>query len=225
MATSGSINYTLTAAQVVNEAMSLLGVKTPVNALSSEDMAEGLSTLNLMLKTFAVRLHRWLMTEGTIAPLLATASYALAIKAHKVISIRRRVSNLDTPLIALSREEYYALPSKAATGTPNSYYYDPQLATGTVYLSPTPDAGFVANGTLRMTYTRVIEDVDAAANNLDIPVEWLEACIYNLADRLAAKYPAVDPTERGMIAARAKSLFETLTWHDQEDTSLFFQPG
>lgn len=218
MATSASTDFNRTAADIVNKAMRLCGVKGQGSALSAAEMEDGLEALNLMLKTWSTNRRLSLLAEGTITPLLATASYALSAKALRVLSVRRRVSGNDVPLIELSREEYYDLPTKAATGTPNSFYYDPQRTTGTVYLWPTPDAGFVANGSLRYTYRRVIEDIDAQGNDLDLPQEWFEAIAYNLADRLGDEYPHEG---QDRIAKRAAELLAQLEGFDQEPASLF----
>jgi hypothetical protein len=227
MATSGSVDFSLTCRQVINEAMTLIGQRTEgMPALPAYDAEEARNALNLMLKSWSVKLRQWLQTESTITPIASTASYALASKAYTIQSIRRRRSNIDTPLIQLSREEYFSgTPSKAATGVPNSFYYDPQRATGTVYLWPAPNADFVSNWTLRYTYTRQIEDVDSLDNDLDVPQEWLEAVCYSLADRLAIRYPALDPQQRADIKERAAILYQGLADFDQEDTSVFLQPS
>lgn len=225
MPTSGSSDFSLNARNVVYEAMTLIGVRSEgAPAVEAYDAQEALRALNLMLKSWSVKLHQWLQTEGTITPLASTAAYLLTPKAYKVASIRSRIASNDLPLIAMSREQYYDLPTKAQTGRPLQFFYDPQQATGTVYLWPTPDASFAASGALRYTYSRQIQDLDSLDDDLDVPQEWLEALCYSLADRLAIKYPAVGAQARADIKERAAVLYQGLSDFDQEDVSLFFQP-
>lgn len=226
MTTSGTITYNLNAGQVVTEAMGLIGVENEgESALSAYDMNKGLTALAMMLKSAGIANNLWRYTEGTITPLLATASYALTAKARRVWSIRRRVSGNDVALNPISREEYFEKSNKTQTGTPLDFYYDRQRGTGTVYLWPTPDAAFVANGTLQMTYHRIAEDITSEANDLDVPQEWLETIVYMLADRLATSYPSdISPTERVRIGQRAQALFAALTDDDDEPTSVFLSP-
>jgi hypothetical protein len=225
MALSGSTDYALTGLGLVREAMDIVGVRAEGMELSDYDLQQGLTTLNLMLKSWSVKLHLWLKTEGTIVPLASTASYTLAAKPYKILSIRSRVSSVDATLEALSREEYFELPTKSATGTPTSYYFDPQRASGTVYLWPTPDTTFAASGSLLYTYARQIQDVDAKENDLDLPQEWTEALVYSLADRLAIKYDAMGAQKRADIKERAAILYDGLTAFDQEDGSLYLSPA
>lgn len=67
MATSGSINFAVTASQIVNGAFGKVGVKPAEQALTSDELAEGLFSLNLMVKGWqAQRLHLWTKTEGIL---------------------------------------------------------------------------------------------------------------------------------------------------------------
>ena len=226
MATSGSVDFNLTCRNVIEEATTIIGVRSEgMTSIPAYDAEEARRSLNLLLKSWSVKLHKWLKTESTITPLAATASYALTPKPYKVLSIRRRLSNIDVPLTQLSYEQYFDLPNKASTGVPNSFAFNPQRTTGTVYLWPTPDSNFVTNGSLRYTYTRQIEDVDSLDNDLDVPQEWFEALCFSLADRLAIKYPAVDAQQRADLKERAAILYQGLVDFDQEDTSLFLSPS
>jgi hypothetical protein len=229
MAVSGSSDFALTARDYINEAAMQISLRSEgMPALSAFDAQEALRSLNLLLKTWSIPLHQWLTEEATLTPLLATATYALtgvASKPYRVLSMRRRVSNIDIPMEAISREEYFDLPTKTQTGTPLSFYYDSQRDNGTIYLWPTPDASFVASGSLPYTYTRQIQDADTLDDDLDIPQEWTEAVIYGLARRLMIKYPSVDPIVRAEIRDAADKLYAQLTNFDQEDTSVFLQPS
>ena len=117
MATSGSTDYSLTARGIATAALEMVGVIALGDTPEAEHSAKALEQLNLMVKTWSATPDPklWLLTEGTQALTATTASYTLA-SAHKVLSVRRRTSNIDVPLTELSRSDYFDLPNKSATG-------------------------------------------------------------------------------------------------------------
>src|SRR5262245_50654620 len=119
MALSGSIDLNYTAIDIVTEALAILGEigeGTPTPSADATD--QGLKSFGLLLKSWGTQPHLWLPADATVTPLLATASYTLTPRPLRVLSMRRRVSSVDTPLTALSRQEYNDLPNKSQTGTP-----------------------------------------------------------------------------------------------------------
>lgn len=221
MATSGSTDFALTARDIVTEAFQTAKIVGSGETPSADEMADGQRKLNLLLKTWSARDHLWIRSEGSQALTASSASYAIA-GARRMLSVRRRTSNIDTPMNELAREEYYDLPTKAATGTPVSWYFDPQRSTRTLYLWPTASAAVAANTTLQFTYLRVIEDIDALENDPDVPQEWLEALIYSLAARLALAYGS---DALASLSSIANGLVGDLGAQDQEMASIYFQPG
>lgn len=133
---------------------------------------------------------------------------------------RHTSAGQDTPVKLVSRAEYSQLANKTTEGKIVQAYYDPQLGNGTLYVWPTPDD---ATDVLRFWYERLLEDFDAAANNPDFPIEWGEALIYGLADRLCAVYQ-VPLQQRQWIKAEAKEKLDEAMAYDSEPVSVFFQP-
>jgi hypothetical protein len=226
MATSGSIDYSLDARAAITAALELVGTVALGLTPNAENTATALKHANLMLKTWGTQERLWIRTEGTVALLAATASYALSA-ARRVTSVRRRTSSIDTPLEPMSREEYYDYPAKSATGLPYRYYFDPQRTVRTLYVVGVPDAATAASTTLQYTYLRVIEDIDDLANDIDLPQEWLEAFVYALAARLLIPFRRFvsDPLSAAKIEQRATTLYAELSAQDGEDASVFFQPA
>ncbi|KKL47000.1 hypothetical protein LCGC14_2339950, partial [marine sediment metagenome] len=103
----------------------------------------------------------------------------------RIIDVRRRdeSSDQDTPIIVQSHEEYQRLPNKLIDGETNIVYYHPEHrnARGTVHLWPRPST--VAR-TMRMSCMLPLQDFDASGNNADLPTEWLDTIVWNLAKRL-----------------------------------------
>lgn len=230
MTTSGSVDYSLVTNTIIEKAFHRLGVASEGEALTARMYEDGRSSLNLMVKAWSAREHLWLRTEASVTLVASQAEYALATlfsqKPMRVTSVRRRITSgsLDTPLFELSRQEYFDLPNKATAAVPTSFYYDPQRATGTLYIWPTASTSVAAAQTLRVTYLRRIEDFDASNNDPDLPQEWLEALIWNLADNLEVEYPLNDPRRAAKIERMAAQTLAAIESFDTEPASLHLQP-
>lgn len=226
MATSGSVDWSLTSRQIISEALENIGAMPIGDTPGAEDAAKGLSVLNQMLKTWSTAARLWRLTEGSVTLVAATASYSVPL-AQRVTSVRRRTSSLDTPLTDLDRKAYFNLSNKTSAGVPNSYYFDPQRATRTLYVWPVPDATIAASTTLPYTYLRVIEDADALDNDPDLPQEWMETILYGLMARLTVPYRTAltNAPLAAEIKERAQILYAQLSAFDDEDASVFMQPG
>lgn len=225
MSTSGSTDFSLNSRQVIDEALRLIGALQEGDSPTTARANEALNALNMMLKTWGGKERLWLVSSDTVTLIAGQATYTLSTSVRRVTSVRRRVASLDTPMIELSRSEYDDLPTKSATGTPNSWYFDKQRVSRTLSIWPTADATVAATYTLPYTYVRIIDDCDTLDNDPDVPSEWLEVLVYNLAKRLGPRYGGIDNAEFAMIAATADDLLKLLPSLDQEEASMFFQPG
>lgn len=223
MATSGSTDFSMNARDIITRALRLTKIVGGDETPKASELETGEEVLNLLLKSWSAQEHLWIMTEGTQALSAATTSYVIPA-ARRMVSVRRRLSGIDTPMIELSRQEYFDLPNKSQQGLPTSWFFDPQRATRTLYVWLTPSASIASTVTLHFTYLRVIEDIDALENDPDVPQEWLEALVYALAKRLGAEFGADDKVMAFVIAQGAE-LLDALTLQDQETASIYFQPA
>ena len=229
MTTSGSTDFGLVTNTLVEEAASLAGISSEGEAVSAYIYTQGARSLNLIAKAWSASGHLWIKTEASVTLVGAQANYALATlfgkKPSRVVSVRRKVTTggVETPLLEWSREQYYDQPNKATASVPTSFYYDPQRATGTLYLWPTPSTTVAAAQTLNLTYLRPIEDFDASNNDPDMPQEWTLALAYALAEQLALKFGR-PPELRREIAERAGVYKAMIEGWDNEPASLFLQP-
>ncbi len=110
-----------------------------------------------------------------------------------------RQSGTDTPLQRLSFEDYLNIYQKDSTGRATVYAVQETNSVPTVYIYPFPDATEII---INMLAVRVLEDFDAAGNNPDFPVEWLNMLVWGLADELADEYHLPLP-ERERISRKA----------------------
>lgn len=224
MATSGSVNFSLNAGQIIEKAFHVLGKAAEGEALSSRMYDDGLSSLNLMLKTWGANEHLWIKTERSLALVGGQAAYALDPKPGRVLSVRRQTQNIDVPMNEMARDTYFNQPTKTSSAsTPVSWYYDPQAFTGTLYLWPAPSVQTATNTTVNMTYLRRIQDMDASGDDLDMPQEWLQAVVWNLANELETEYPVNDGRLAGKIERKAAQLLGALEAWDTEPASIYFQ--
>ncbi len=105
----------------------------------------------------------------------------------RIIEARwRDADGNDTPLTVGNRDDYISIADKTTVSTPNIVYYDPQLTTGVLYVWPKPET---VDGLIVLSAVYPIQDMDAATDDFEVPVQWLEAVIYNLAVRLAPQWP------------------------------------
>lgn len=218
MATSGSINYNLTARGVVTQALKKIGVCPVFQATpSAEDMAQGIAELNMMLKGWQLNgPNLWRQTEGSVTLTATTASFTLSPRPHRVTECRfRDTGGRDLPMMELTREEYFEMPLKTTTGIPTQYYFDPQVSSAKLYIWPV--LASVTTETIKYTYSRVIEDIDDADDDLDLPQECLEVVMLNLADRLQGTYQQSDDR----LTARAQALYQQFKGMDREPVVRF----
>lgn len=242
MATSGSIDYNLTARIVVTEALELLGIVGENETPTAGNAASCLRTLNLMLKSWqaeGIDLWRYdemhLQADGVynkgvynegiyedgVMP-IGMQSYTIVPRPLRVLSVRHQLSGgTEIPMVEISREEYFDLPVKSTTGTPTHWYYHPARDSGIIYVWPTASD---TSSDIKITYQRVLEDVDSLDDNLDVTQEWLECVCCSLAVRVAPKFGISLSRDKPEILAMANDLRDKLSGWDRETAPILFQP-
>ena len=108
MATSGSINFTVTRDQIIKAALRKLGVLSRGTDPDPEDISEGSEALNLMVKAWMAQgIHLWKMQEVTLFPLVGTQSFnftnetsgANATTSFSETSLSSAASSTDTTIV------------------------------------------------------------------------------------------------------------------------------
>ena len=213
MATTG----TKTHRQIATAALRKAGIVGWGEEAEAEDAAQALDELDVMLKGWQNKGYN-LFTKASGTLILTTAaSYTLSpVRPLRILSARlKRVTEL--PMTRMTREGYDNLPDKTATGTPTQFYYDRQREDARLYIWPVLS---VVNGeTIEYTYEREVEDATSLNGVLDMPAEYYEAVIYNLAARLQESIPLVNGNPR--VVPRAQELLREALAADQEG-SIFF---
>lgn len=148
------------------------------------------------------------------------------VRPLKIVDARRYniASQIDTPIsesqgVLMARLDYQALPNKAQTGTINRAFYDPQRDTGYLYIWQAPT---IVTDLVKFTWHRPIMDFDNASDNPDLPQEWIDAIVFNLAVSIAPFFGV--PSEKvQQVALMAASYLDDVQGDDREGESIYMQ--
>lgn len=206
MPTSGQTSGLYSVHQIIIAAMQDLGLLNAAEVPSAEDADTVMERLNWMLKDWqASGCNLWRDTQGELTFIPGQASQPVIPRALDVIEARVVLpGGSERPLSAWEPEEYRLTPNKAAQGTPTCFVFDKGLNAGTMTLWPVPSTTTV----VRYTYARVIEDVTALSQSIDVPQEWTKAVWKNLAADCINVFGAtrVDPGTAAAVVAEAGAL-------------------
>jgi len=215
MPTSGSTNFATSRNELISGALRICGAIAQGETPTATQITEAAEALNMLVKAMeADGMPLWAMKEYNVPLTASTTSYRIGLsqtintpKPLKIIQamLRNTVTNIDIPMLGLTRTDYNILGNKTTEGLPIQWYYDVQNTYGDLKLFPTPDATAQASYVVRIVYQRPFEDFDAASDEPDFPQEWFDALKFGLADRLAPEY-GLAIQERADLNKRAKEL-------------------
>jgi hypothetical protein len=122
----------------------------------------------------------------------------------------------EIPVAVVSVPEYKEIPNKTTTGVVNTVAYQATLTRGTLSIWPcTASVQDYLVLRAKMPITEFSDDSEP-----DLPEEWHEAFVYNLAARLGPDN-GVPPDELAGLKADAQSLLEVAMAMDNDGTSVF----
>lgn len=214
-----AVTETFTVRDVVTAALRKIGVVAADEAVSAVDMADGIEALNFMLKSWQRKRYlKWTYTEGS-KTLTTAASYTLSpIRPIRIHSARyKSTGGVETPMQRLTRDEYFNLPIKTTTGIPTSFYYDKQREAAKLYVWPV--LASATTESIEYTYEREMEDIAAAGDTPDVPIEWYECVIYNLAATLSDDFEK----DAQKVEIKALALLNELLADEVEDSVYFLE--
>lgn len=136
------------------------------------------------------------------------------VKLYSFLDEREEYLNI------ISREEFDRLP-KSANGEPTQIYYDRKLENGIFNVWNTPNEDCLY---MEIDYIESIDPLDTSREIPDFTDQFVEAVIYNLAYKLAIEY-GVPVDDLTALKNEADNLLEMADLHDNEDCSIFLQPG
>jgi len=187
MTTSASINLDLTAQEIISYALRKINVTAQTEEPSGDDSDRARIELNMMLKDWMRYEQLWRLTEGYVVLLADISGYSLTPQPYRVHAVRyRNADGIDTPMVEMTKIKYWELPDKTTEGVPNSWFFDNQRNTNSIFIWPV--LASPTTETMRVSYQRRFEDVDTLAETVDIPQQYLGVVGHNLASRLADSY-------------------------------------
>jgi hypothetical protein len=180
----------------------------------TQDMTQtAFDALNAMIGQWAAK--RWLvyhLVDSTVNPCTGAISYTvgpngdfnLALRPTQIESAYVSMyygtpQRIDTPLeLIKAREDYNKLALKSLTTFPNALYYDNAYPQGKAYAWPIPNGLYSLTITVKMPLTAFVN----LSDDINLPAEYQEALIYNLAARLRVLYQLeIDPAVIGLAKA------------------------
>jgi len=181
MATSGSRDFDIDAAEIIEEAYERCGLEVR----TGYDTKTARRSLNLMFADWANRgLNLWTVTQATQALTSGTATYTFTTAYTDILEVvLRDSSGVDRDVSRISRSQYLSIPNKTTTGTPSQFFFN-RSTTPTLTLWPTPDS---STDSLVYYYVNRIQDVDTLVNTADTPFRFLPCMVAGLAYYIAMK--------------------------------------
>lgn len=180
MTTSGSRDFNLDVAEIIEEAYERCGLEVR----TGYDARTARRSLNLMLADWANRgLNLWTVAEGTIPLVAGTPSYVMAADMVDILDVVIRSEGTDFEVERISRTEYFTLPDKLTVGRPSQYFLERTIVP-TIYLWAAPEN---SSDVLRYYYIRRMQDAATLTNTADIPFRFLPCMVAGLAYYMAMK--------------------------------------
>lgn len=230
MATSGTTTWSLQRDSVINAALRKLAVLSGGSVPQTYETTNAAEALNAMIKAFhadgmplwAIKNYTFTVTSGTAAYNIGNTQTINTPMPLKVIQAFRGDGSTysNVPMNVYNGYDYNLLPLLTSSGTPVNLYYHPYSNYGTINLWPKPDNS-ITQVTIR--YQRPFEDMNTATDDFDFPPYWMEALIYNLADRLAPEY-GLPLQDRQLLKGEAKAHKDDALSFGTEEGSMFLQP-
>tara|TARA_R110002020_G_scaffold130075_1_gene291132 strand:- start:25 stop:693 length:669 start_codon:yes stop_codon:yes gene_type:complete len=215
MATSGSRDFDLDVAEIIEEAYERCGLELR----TGYDARSARRSMNLMFADWANRgLNLWTVKQATQALTQGTATYTFTADYTDLLDVVVRRSGTDFELSRMSRSEYLNTPNKTTQGRPSQFYYNRQVSPE-VTLWPTPEN---STDTLVYYYVQRIEDVDALVNTTDAPFRFLPCMVAGLAYYTAVKKA---PERVQLLKNLYEEEFQRAADEDEDRVALKLQPS
>lgn len=200
-----------TAQTIIDRALRLIGAIASGESPTTAESNDGLVSLNAMisswqtdkLNVFAFVDTAFTLSAGdgsyTVGP---SGNFNLTPRPVKIEACFVRNSSIDYPVELIDKNRWYGIPDKTTeSDLPMYAYYEPTLSTGTLLLSPVPNA---ANNLHIITWTSLSE-LAALSTTITLPPGYERALAYNLAIEIAPEYEKQPSQSVVMIAAESKA--------------------
>lgn len=193
MATSGTRTFSLTAVDAIEEAYELAGLEYR----TGYDGVTARRSMNIMFADWSNRgIQIWEVEQVSLDLVKGTTSYDLNQYDIDILDavIRRTTNGIQTDfqIDRIERGEYLDIPNKETQARVTQYYLE-RTVTPKLFVWPAPE-----NSTDKLVSYRWkrIQDVNAAAEDIDIPSRFMPCLVTGLAFNLALKK---NPEKAGLL--------------------------
>ena len=193
MATSGTRTFSLTAVDAIEEAYELAGLEYR----TGYDGVTARRSMNIMFADWSNRgIQIWEVEQVSLDLVEGTTSYDLNQYDIDVLDavIRRTTNGIQTDfqIDRIDRGEYLDIPNKETKARVTQYYVE-RTITPKLYVCPAPEN---STDTLISYRWKRIQDVNAGAEDIDIPSRFMPCLVTGLAFNLALKK---NPEKAGLL--------------------------
>jgi hypothetical protein len=190
------------------------GIVSISETIYADDTYNALDALNSILSEWQV--NRWLSYDLASYPLTSTGATSYTVgpagdvdttpadRPDRIDAVVATTGGTDIPLWPfMSREGYDRVAIKAASGIPESYFYESSLPLGTIYLTPVPDDSY----TLQLFAKAYLQKFANLTTTITLSDPHIAALRWNLAAELRSLYRLPpDPN----VSMRAERTLQTL---------------
>lgn len=241
MSTSGSANWALNRDEVIKLALRRVNAIGEGETPSAAAVTDAAVTLNALVKEWqGDGMPLWKLSTFVI-PATATNEFIIGVgydlsiyppqRIHQGF-YRNNTTNIDSPLLQITRDEYNRLSDKNTLGTPSQFWYQPpgnQGGTsnepfGIITLYQGCSASFIASNSVQFVGEFLFEDFDASTDYPDFPSYWNNALAWALAYDIGFDY-GVTPSRLSQIEKRADKSKMKAIENSAEWGSIFIQPA
>lgn len=215
MATSGSRDFELDVADIIEEAYERCGLEVR----TGYDAKTARRSLNLMFAEWANRgLNLWTIKQATLTLTKGQSQETLTPDVVDLLEVVLRRDGTDFELSRISRGEYLTIPNKTSEARPSQYYFERKI-NPVINIWATPE-----NSTDQIVYYYVqrIEDADTLTNTTDMPFRFYPCMVAGLAYYLSMKRA---PERIQLLKSVYEEEFQRASDEDEDRTPLKLQPS
>ena len=215
MATSGSRDFELDVADIIEEAYERCGLEVR----TGYDAKTARRSLNLMFAEWANRgLNLWTIKQATLTLTKGQSQETLTPDVVDLLEVVLRRDGTHYELSRISRGEYLTVPNKTTEARPSQYYFDRKI-NPVINIWATPE-----NSTDQIVYYYVqrIEDADTLTNTTDMPFRFYPCMVAGLAYYLSMKRA---PERIQLLKSVYEEEFQRASDEDEDRTPLKLQPS
>jgi len=214
MATSGSRDFNIDVAEIIEEAYERCGLEVR----TGYDAKTARRSLNLMFAEWANRgLNLWTVEQEVLTLTQGQSQETLASDVVDILEMALRRDGTDIEMERISRSDYLDFPNKTTQGRPSQFYFDRSVEP-VINLWQTPEN---STDQLVFYYVRRIEDADQLTETTGIPFRFYPCMVAGLAYYLSMKRA---PDRLQLLKAVYEEEFQRAAEEDEDRVSLMLVP-